>query len=1040
MDEQTIFTAALELGSAERAAFLDEACQTNTRLRERVEELLRLHDNAGDFLEQPAAGAVSLLDLPPITEKPGTLIGPYELLEQIGEGGMGLVFMARQREPVKRNVALKLIKPGMDTRQVIARFEAERQALALMDHPNIARVLDAGSTESGRPYFVMDLVKGIPITEYCDQKRLSNRQRLGLFVSVCQAVQHAHQKGIIHRDLKPTNILVTLRDGAPVAKIIDFGIAKAAKGRLTEETLVTNFAQVLGTPLYMAPEQAEISELDVDTRTDIYSLGVLLYELLTGTTPFEQEKFKDVSFGELRRIIREEEPPRPSSRISTLGDSAVTVAENRHIDSRTLSQQLHGELDWIVMKALEKDRTRRYETAHGLGRDIERHLSDEPVLARPPSTRYRLVKYVRRHRVATAAAVALVASLTLGLIGTTVGFVRANAERQTALRERAQALRERTKAQRQRDRAIAAVQLARGQTDDLLYQAADYRIYASDNSREELKFRPVPLLEWDCGSDMGADDGQFGSAFVWLHGKRPAVIGAIHRSEWEGTLVNWHELCSVAQGPLIADYRGLQVWTPPQAAILFTPFRNATSPAETLESRLSQMRDLASQFAVSNQTGRGWSSLRLKLEPLYRYGSRGTDLIDGALFAFLDFTDPELVLLLEARRIGSTTRWYYSLAELSWWPLKVHHQGKVIWERLAPDLPGWSNILEVGDYRSRSSLTYSPTAIPAIRKGESLRKLAQVYEQYGLTLWESGEPQAAQVAAAEARKLWQQLERDFGRSLGVRFQQAQMYLQHAQTHRRAGRVDEEEKAAIKVVKLCEQLASDFPNDYRLCGVLGFAHAVLGHWDQAAQAGLEAVQLTADPAQRCRCFIGLAQVQASAGDLQACRATCQKLLTEFGNTKDPEIAIYLGDVYLWIPHAISDPDRVVELVELSSSAQLRRSHEVKLAIALYRAGRYQEAADRLERQLTKLNPDKKTFCRVIGRIALSMVRYQLGDTRQARGELHEALELIDQADTDHAGKPVTCRDRMLWYERWKLDALRREAEELLGVTLENTKHE
>jgi serine/threonine-protein kinase len=366
---EAIFFAALEKGSPqERAAYLDAACAGDRDLQRRVEKMLAAQARAGSFLERPAPSPVLTVDEQPLSEGHGTVIGPYKLMEQIGEGGMGLVFVAEQQQPVRRKVALKVIKPGMDTRQVVARFEAERQALALMDHPNIAKVHDGGTTPAGRPYFVMELVKGVPITEYCDQNQVPIRERLTLFVDVCQAVQHAHQKGIIHRDLKPSNVLVVSNDGTPLVKVIDFGVAKAVGQQLTDKTIYTQFTQLLGTPLYMSPEQAGQSGVDVDTRTDIYALGVLLYELLTGTTPFDKERLRDAAYDEIRRIIREEEPPRPSTRISTLGQAAATISTQRKSDPKRLRQLCRGELDWIVMKALEKARNRRYESASAFAR------------------------------------------------------------------------------------------------------------------------------------------------------------------------------------------------------------------------------------------------------------------------------------------------------------------------------------------------------------------------------------------------------------------------------------------------------------------------------------------------------------------------------------------------------------------------------------------------------------------------------------------------------------------------------------------------
>jgi serine/threonine protein kinase/Flp pilus assembly protein TadD len=415
-DIKSIFGKALELSSAsERAAYLEQVCRGDARLRGEVESLLQARQRAVGFLAGPDADPATTLD-ERVLERPGTVIGPYRLMEQIGEGGMGLVFMAEQTEPVRRRVALKVLKPGMDTRQVVARFEAERQALALMDHLNIARVFDGGETASGRPYFVMELVRGIPITDFCDQSQLPVRERLELFLHVCQAVQHAHQKGVIHRDVKPSNVLVTMQDGTAVVKVIDFGVAKAIGQPLTDKTLFTGFAQMIGTPLYMSPEQAAISALDVDTRSDIYSLGVLLYELLTGTTPFDQERLHQAGYDEMRRIIREEEPPRPSTRISTLGQAATTISTQRKSDPKRLSQLFRGELDWIVMKCLEKDRNRRYESASALAADVQRYLADEPVLACPASAAYRFRKFARKNRklLATAAAFAVLIVLAAG--------------------------------------------------------------------------------------------------------------------------------------------------------------------------------------------------------------------------------------------------------------------------------------------------------------------------------------------------------------------------------------------------------------------------------------------------------------------------------------------------------------------------------------------------------------------------------------------------------------------------------------------------
>jgi len=415
-DEEMIYHAAAARPVAERVSYLREICKDDPALLARVETLLESRDEAGDFLEAPVLDISVTLDESHVAEGPGTVIGRYKLLEKIGEGGMAVVYMAEQEKPIRRKVALKIIKLGMDTKSVIARFEVERQALAMMDHPNIAKVLDAGATETGRPYFVMDLVPGLSITEYCDKNRLSIKERLKLFISVCNAVQHAHQKGIIHRDVKPSNVMVTQHDGQPVPKVIDFGIAKATNQKLTEKTLFTRYAHIIGTPAYMSPEQAELSDLDVDTRTDIYSLGVLLYELLTGTTPFSEEQLREAGYLQMQKIICQAEPTKPSTKLSTLGKALTDVARLHGSSPELMPKLIRGDLDWIVMKSLEKERSRRYDTASALALDVRRHLENEPVQARAPKAMYRFEKFLRRHRSEVMAVLAIFVIAVAGVV------------------------------------------------------------------------------------------------------------------------------------------------------------------------------------------------------------------------------------------------------------------------------------------------------------------------------------------------------------------------------------------------------------------------------------------------------------------------------------------------------------------------------------------------------------------------------------------------------------------------------------------------
>jgi len=523
-------TAAADADESLLAALADEfAARLRRGEHPQVEEYVERHPALGERVRK-VLQAVSLmeqsrtLDFATSTEQVGATIGRYRLLEQIGEGGFGVVYMAEQQQPVRRKVALKVIKPGIDSRQVIARFEAERQALALMDHENIAKVLDGGATDSGRPYFVMELVRGVPITTFCDKNQLSSRERLELFVKVCRAVQHAHTKGVIHRDIKPTNVLVTLHEGAGVPKVIDFGVAKATGQQLTDKTLFTQFAQMVGTPLYMSPEQAEMTSIDVDTRSDIYSLGVLLYELLTGTTPLDQKRLQQAAFDEVRRLIREEEPPRPSTRLSTMSGEALSVSASlRGSDPKQLGKLMRGELDWIVMKALDKERARRYETATALARDVERYLHDEPVEACPPSALYRFRKFARRQKTGLVIATVLTLALlvVLGVVAGSIGWaVRDRASRQAAIEGEVDlALKEATRLQAQRkyaealSAALRAEALLPGSIQELQQRAGDLR----KDLQMVLRLESIPLegsrSTSEGGFDFAKEDEAYAEAF-----------------------------------------------------------------------------------------------------------------------------------------------------------------------------------------------------------------------------------------------------------------------------------------------------------------------------------------------------------------------------------------------------------------------------------------------------------------------------------------------------------------------------------------------
>jgi serine/threonine protein kinase/tetratricopeptide (TPR) repeat protein len=1014
---KAVFDRALEMDSAvERQAYLDAACAEAPELRQKVEALLEAYQEAGSFLEAPAAVLAATVD-EPTHEGAGTLIGPYKLLEPIGEGGFGVVYVAEQQQPLRRRVALKVLKAGMDTRQVVARFEAERQALALMEHPNIAHVFDGGETSSGRPYFVMELVKGLPITEFCDQDRLSVRKRLGLFITICQAVQHAHQKGIIHRDLKPSNVMVTLHDGTPVVKIIDFGIAKALGQRLSDKTLVTGFTQMIGTPLYMSPEQAELSGLDVDTRSDIYSLGVMLYELLTGTTPFDKERLRAAGYDELRRIIREEEPPKPSTRISTLGQAATTVSTKRQSDPQRLSRLFRGELDWIVMKALEKDRNRRYESASAFAADVQRYLTDEPVEACPPSAVYRFRKFGRRNRRLLATGSAFVTLLGLGVVISLWQAVRANQEREQAVAARQAAV----QAQHQTRQALD--EMSSMVIEDLLSRQ---KVLTEAHKRYLRK--ALEAYE-EFTADTGRDEpSRYGVASAHLHIARirqrlePSPDAA---TAFRQAIALLREL--VADFPALAQYRRDLAISRSWLGSTLQAIGQLQEAERAYAEAITDYERLAADFPQVAQYRAGLASCRNILGNLLAETARpqeGEAAIRAAIAVtkqliedFPDITQYRRDLTGECLNLGKLLQIAGRWREAE----TVYRDALVQFEKLATESSDQPDDRE-GLARCQNNLgvLLSQTGRPrdaeaAIRSSLAIEKqlaadypavpgyrsdLASRYYELGILFLTTARPVEAEGALRDAVQIQKQLIALFPTVHEYRRKLANSLIGLGGHLSYAGRPAEAEAVLHEAIALTKQLAADFPNVPEYRSQLALSHNNLGEV-------LRALERLPEAEAECRAALALSQglaadfpTVAQYRELLAMQYTnLGALLKPAGKVQEAE-AGYRAALALYEP-LIGDYPAVAD-------------YQFKLAATLGNLGRLllqrkelKAARELLERALPHHQAALRAYPHhpgyrdsyVLNRCSLTATLVDLGDHSAAAQTVEQVVEAVVQPARD-----------------------------------------
>jgi serine/threonine protein kinase/tetratricopeptide (TPR) repeat protein len=969
---QAVFLAAVDCEErCQRAAVLEQQCGDNRELRERVEELLKAHDAPDDLPHARLTGWAATTDHTP-AYPPGTMIaGRYKLLEEIAEGGMGTVWVAQQTEPVRRRVALKLIKPGMDSRRVLSRFEAERQALALMDHPNIAKVFDGGVTDQGHPFFVMEYVKGLPITDYCDQARLALEERLRLFVQVCEATQHAHQKGIIHRDLKPSNVLVCRYDDRAVPKVIDFGLAKAMHEPLTEDTIHSAHGVMMGTPRYMSPEQAEFNNLDIDTRSDVFSLGVILYELLTGTTPLEGKRFKDASWQEILRLIKEEEPTRPSTKLSSSG-TLPSIAEQRSLEAAQLCRAVRDDLDWIVMKALEKDRSRRYKTVSDLARDIERYLRDEPVEARPPSASYRFRKFARRNRVAITTAMLVLAALVAGTVVSTTQAIR-------AMRAERVAEAERSEAEKQRAVAEANFQNARKAVDDYftsVSQAKLLNVPGLQPLRKELL--DSALAYYRQFIDQYGDDptvqAELAASFVRV-GSITSAIGSK-----EQALAAFHEATDVYERlvrdhPAGVDYQvglasafgyvGDVQHTMGRLADAEESFRRALAIREKLVRENSDDGDYRAHLSGAYCNLGTLQSAIQRLDDAKVSFQRALEISEKLVAEDPTVNEYQNGLALVCYEIGTLERRAGRLSDSE----APYKRALEIREKLARENPGVSEYLVglAGAYNNVSVAQREMGRLPdtealfnrALEVYEKLARenpsvneyrasAANAHNQIGLVHRLLGRNTDSEASYHRSLEMYEKLAREYPGVAHYRVGIGTVYFNLGILQSVAGQKDAAAQswaAAAKTYAATADLGHATPEVF---SGLGDALAMLGQWKEAADAFGRTVDLT-DHAWKPA--FQLAVLQWAAGDVAGYRASCADLVSRHGDKTGVAEGVAIAMACMAGERAVDNLDDVLAIVQRTAATNPHNPvFQTLVGAAQFRAGQTQEAIRTLQKSL------------------------------------------------------------------------------------------